>query len=77
MIERTLVLIKPEAVYRGIAGRIIQMFEDAGLKIVAMKTVKPAKETVERHYILDKEWYEEVWDPMWATEMMSDDIKYR
>ena len=62
MIERTLVLIKPEAVYRGIAGRIIQVFEDAGLKVVAIKAVKPAKEIVEKHYILDKEWYEGVWE---------------
>lgn len=62
MIERTLVLIKPEAVCRGISGRIIQTFEDAGLKIVAIKAVKPAKEIVEKHYTLDKEWYEGVWE---------------
>ena len=37
MIERTLVLLKPDAVERGISGRIIARFEDAGLKIVGMK----------------------------------------
>ena len=32
--ERTLVLLKPDALARGLAGRILQRFEDAGLKIV-------------------------------------------
>ncbi|MDP7140925.1 MAG: nucleoside-diphosphate kinase [Candidatus Woesearchaeota archaeon] len=37
MIERTLVIIKPDGVQRSLAGRIISRFEDAGLKIVGMK----------------------------------------
>ncbi len=50
MTERTLVLIKPDGVKRGLIGRIIQRFEDAGLKIVAMKMVWIDKDLAERHY---------------------------
>ena len=39
MIEQTLVLLKPDAVKRGLMGRIISRFEDAGLKIVGAKMV--------------------------------------
>ena len=35
--ERTLVVLKPDAVVRGLAGRIIQRFEDAALKIIGVK----------------------------------------
>ena len=37
MIEKTLVLLKPDAVQRGIIGEIITRFERCGLKIIAMK----------------------------------------
>lgn len=50
MIERTLVLLKPDAVQRGLTGRILQRFEDVGLKIVAMKMVQPTKEHAGQHY---------------------------
>ena len=39
MIERTLVLLKPDAVKRALMGRIISRFEDAGLKVVGSKMV--------------------------------------
>jgi len=39
MIERTLVLLKPDAVKRGLMGKIISRFEDSGLKIVGSKMV--------------------------------------
>ncbi len=58
--ERTLVLIKPDGVYRALIGEIIKRFEQAGLKIVAMKMVKPTREIVEKHYYADKEWLESV-----------------
>ena len=50
MIERTLVLLKPDAVERGISGRIIARFEDAGLKIVGMKMIWIDAEFSKRHY---------------------------
>jgi len=48
--ERTLVLIKPDAVSRGLVGAIIRRFESRTLKIKALKVIKPSKELVERHY---------------------------
>lgn len=50
MIERTLVLLKPDAVQRCLSGKIIQRFEDAGFKIVAMKMVWSTKEKALEHY---------------------------
>ncbi len=50
MIERTLVLLKPDAVQRCISGRVISRFEDAGLKIVGMKMVWVDKKFALRHY---------------------------
>ena len=48
--ERTLVLLKPDAVQRRLMGRIISRFEEKGLKIVAMKMMRVTRELAERHY---------------------------
>lgn len=48
--EQTLVVLKPDAVQRGIVGEIITRFERAGLKIVAMKMVSPDEEHFHKHY---------------------------
>lgn len=48
--ERTLVLLKPDAVMRGLCGRIIQRFEDAGLKIVGVKMQQMDADLAARHY---------------------------
>jgi nucleoside-diphosphate kinase len=50
MIERTLVLIKPEGVKRNLIGKIITRFEDAGLKIVGMKQSWIKKDFAKKHY---------------------------
>jgi len=50
MIQRTLVLLKPDAVKRGIMGEIISRFEKAGLKIVAMKMVWVDRKLAKKHY---------------------------
>ena len=49
-VERSLVIIKPDAVQRGLAGRIIERFETAGLKIIAMKKMLCDKEHARQHY---------------------------
>lgn len=49
-IEKTLVLLKPDAVQRGLAGEIISRFERKGLKIVAMKMVWPDEDKARTHY---------------------------
>ena len=49
-IQRTLVLLKPDAVQRGVCGEIITRFERVGLKIVGMKMVWADKEFSKKHY---------------------------
>ena len=48
--ERTLVVLKPDAVARGLAGRIIQRFEDASLKIIGMKMRDIDADFARKHY---------------------------
>ena len=48
--ERTLIILKPDAIQRRLIGRIIQRFEDKGLAVVAMKLMRIARELAERHY---------------------------
>ncbi len=48
--ERTLVVLKPDAVARGLAGRIIQRFEDASLKIIGMKMREIDADFARKHY---------------------------
>lgn len=54
--EKTLVLIKPDGVQRGLVGQILTRFETAGLKLVSMKMVHPSHEDVDRHYQMTEEW---------------------
>jgi len=49
-VERTLVLIKPDAVQRGLAGEILGRFEQRGLVIRAARLVQVDRELAERHY---------------------------
>lgn len=49
-LQRTLILLKPDALERGIMGEIITRFERVGAKIVGMKLLLSKKDTVERHY---------------------------
>lgn len=60
MIERTLVLIKPDGVQRGLIGQIISRFERCGLKIIAMKMVYASKELAGKHYADDEAWMKAV-----------------
>ncbi len=50
MAERTLVLVKPDAVARGLAGRILDRFEQRGLTIRAGKLLTVTPELAEQHY---------------------------
>jgi nucleoside-diphosphate kinase len=49
-LERTLVLLKPDAVARGLIGRVLTRFEDALLKVVACKMVWMDADLARRHY---------------------------
>ena len=48
--ERTLVLLKPDAIQRRICGEIIDRFEQKGIKIVGVKLVRLSDATLDRHY---------------------------
>jgi nucleoside-diphosphate kinase len=49
-LERTLVILKPDAVQRGLMGRLVQRFEDAGLKVVGAKMKLMDADFTRRHY---------------------------
>ncbi|MCA9938890.1 MAG: nucleoside-diphosphate kinase [Anaerolineales bacterium] len=53
--ERTLILIKPDGVQRGLMGTIIDRFERRGLKLVGMKFMQISPELAARHYEIHKE----------------------
>ena len=52
--ERTFVMIKPDAVQRGLIGEIISRFERRGIKIVAMKMLKVDRDLAEKHYAVHR-----------------------
>ena len=53
MIQKTLVLIKPDGVQRGLIGEVIKRFEQKGLKIIGLKMVWVDKEFAAKHYTED------------------------
>lgn len=53
--EKEFILIKPDAVQRGLVGEIIKRIERTGLKIQAMKFLQISKEQAEKHYEVHKE----------------------
>ncbi len=66
MPERTLSIIKPDAVERDLVGPILSMIQEAGLKIVAMKMLHMTKEEAKGFYIVhkDRPFYGELTDFM-------------
>ena len=49
-VERSFVIIKPDGVERNLIGKILEVYEGAGLKVVAMRMEKISKELAEQHY---------------------------
>ncbi len=60
--DRTLVLVKPDGVQRGLIGEVMSRIEKRGLKIVALKMVKPTLEHLDEHYPKDEAWVERLGD---------------
>jgi nucleoside-diphosphate kinase len=58
--EKTLVIIKPDGVKRGLVGEIISRFEKAGLEIVGAKVVKINEDVALKHYGYSDDWFESV-----------------
>ncbi len=54
-LERTLVLFKPDALQRGLVGRILVRFEEKGLRLVGLKLRRFSRAEIERHYEVHKE----------------------
>ena len=60
MIERTLVLIKPDGVQRALVGEIISRLERPGFKLIGMKLVQPDGDLAGKHYADDDAWLNSV-----------------
>lgn len=62
MIERSMVLIKPDGVERNLIGNIISVYEDNGLKVLHLKLMTATRELAEKHYSQHKgkDFYEEL-----------------
>jgi len=58
--EKTLVIIKPDGVQRGLIGEVIRRYERTGLKLSALKMVIPDEKAAESHYLSDPEWISKV-----------------
>jgi nucleoside-diphosphate kinase len=63
-VERTFIIIKPDAVQRGLIGPIIARFEQRGLRIVGLKFMQISRQLAERHYAVHegKPFYEGLLD---------------
>jgi len=59
MMQKTLIILKPDAVQRGLVGEIVSRFERKGLKLVANKMVMLQSETLKEHYahLVDKPFF--------------------
>ena len=61
MIQKTLVLIKPDATEKNLIGEVIKRYEDAGLKVVELKMLQSAPlSIIEDHYPIDRVYLESI-----------------
>ncbi len=60
MIQRTLILIKPDAMHRDLAGEIIRRYAAAGLKVVKRKEMMAPMDIIEKHYPMDPEYLKSI-----------------
>ncbi len=73
MSEKTLILIKPDAMERGLAGKIINRLEDKGLKIVGMKMLQLDDAILNEHYahLKDKPFFQGIVNYMKSTPIIA------
>jgi nucleoside-diphosphate kinase len=67
MAERTLIIIKPDALKRGLVGKVIETFENVGLKLMAAKMLQPNKQVIKNHYPGTTEWIKEMGEKTLAS----------
>lgn len=65
--ELTFLMIKPDAVRRGLTGEIIRRVERVGLKVVGLKLFKPTHKQIDNHYPKDKRWITRLGEKTLAT----------
>lgn len=79
-VERTLIILKPDTIQRGLVGEIITRFERAGLKIVAMKMIAPDELHFRKHYedigSLISRWGEDIYNVTLAHMMSAPVIAF-
>jgi nucleoside-diphosphate kinase len=71
--ERTLVLIKPDGIQRGLVGEVTRRFEQKGLKLIGMKMMKLGDAVVLEHYahLVDKPFFKGVKEFMQSTPVIA------
>ena len=67
MMEKTLIIIKPDAVKRALIGKIIETFENACLKLMAAKMIKPSQDVIKNHYPGTPDWIREMGEKTLAS----------
>ena len=83
--ERTFILLKPDAVQRGLIGEVLNRLETRGLKIVGLKMIHATAEQIDAHYPNDDKWLSRVGEKTMSTyekfgmdakaELGTDDLK--
>lgn len=54
--EKTVVMVKPDGVKRGLVGEIVRRIEQRGLKVIALQMFRPTPEQMDVHYPKDRDW---------------------
>lgn len=62
-----MIILKPDAVKRGLIGEIINTFESVGLKLMVAKMLRPSKDVIEKHYPGTAEWVKEMGEKTLAS----------
>jgi nucleoside-diphosphate kinase len=57
--ERSLIILKPDAIQRGLIGELIKRIERSGLKLVALKMINASEDQCWKHYNKDEVWFKE------------------
>ncbi len=74
MVQKTLVLIKPDGVKRNLIGEIINRFEKGGLKVLEMQMLTASPEILEKHYPADEEYLRIIGEKSKAAGDAIDDV---
>lgn len=76
MIQKTLILIKPDGVLRNLIGDIISRYEKAGLKVLNLRLLDAPPEVVEKHYPMDEDYLRSIGEKsVKAGEEVSDTVE--